>query len=100
MFDALKGWRFSKLQPLVDMHGRKFGAVLADPPWRFLNRTGKVAPEHRRLQRYRTLDFQEIADLPVGQIVTPTAHLYLWCPNALLPEGLATLKPAFSTKAR
>ena len=23
---------------------------------------------------------------------TPTSHLYLWCPNALLPEGLAVMK--------
>jgi hypothetical protein len=26
---------------------RRFATVLADPPWRFQNRTGKVAPEHR-----------------------------------------------------
>jgi hypothetical protein len=23
-----------------------FGAILADPPWRFNNRSGKIAPEH------------------------------------------------------
>ena len=34
---------------------RKFSTILADPPWRFLNRTGKVAPEHKRLARYSTL---------------------------------------------
>jgi hypothetical protein len=34
--------------PLVD---GGFRTVLADPPWRFTNRTGKVAPEHRRLDR-------------------------------------------------
>jgi hypothetical protein len=27
----------------------KFGTVLADQPWVFQNRTGKVAPEHKRL---------------------------------------------------
>ena len=25
------------------------------------------------------------------QLVAPTAHLYLWCPNALLPDGLAVM---------
>ena len=30
---------------------QKFRTILADPPWRFQNRTGKVAPEHRRLSR-------------------------------------------------
>jgi N6-adenosine-specific RNA methylase IME4 len=70
---------------------RRFATVLADPPWRFTNRTGKMAPEHRRLSRYGTLATEAIAALPVAGIVAPTAHLYLWVPNALLPEGLAVL---------
>ncbi len=78
---------------LLDLVGeRRFSTILADPPWRFANKTGKVAPEHKRLARYRTLDFDEIRRLPLGQIVKATAHLYLWCPNALLPEGLAVMK--------
>jgi N6-adenosine-specific RNA methylase IME4 len=75
-----------------DMAGRRFGTILADPPWQFVNRTGKVAPEHRRLSRYGTLDLAAIAALPVAAHAAPTAHLYLWVPNALLPEGLAVLK--------
>src|SRR5262245_22768953 len=70
----------------------KFGTILIDPPWRFENRTGKVAPEHRRLRRYETLSLDEIAALPVGGLALPRSHLYLWCPNALLPEGLALVK--------
>ena len=70
---------------------RKFGTVLADPPWRFANRTGKVAPEHRRLSRYGTLSFDEIAALPVGDHMEDVAHCYLWVPNALLPYGLNVL---------
>lgn len=70
---------------------QKFGTVLADPPWRFANRTGKVAPEHRRLSRYGTLSFDEIAALPVGDHVEDIAHCYLWVPNALLPYGLNVL---------
>lgn len=71
--------------------GRKFSTILADPPWRFHNRTGKMAPEHRRLARYSTMSFQEIGDLPVELITTETAHLYLWVPNALLPYGLGVM---------
>jgi N6-adenosine-specific RNA methylase IME4 len=70
---------------------RRFATILADPPWRFVNRTGKIAPEHGRLTRYPTLKLDEIAALPVAEIAAPTAHLYLWCPNALLPEGLAAM---------
>ena len=72
--------------------GRHFATILADPPWRFQNRTGKVAPEHRRLSRYGTMDLDEIMQLPVSEATANTAHLYLWVPNALLPDGLAVMK--------
>jgi N6-adenosine-specific RNA methylase IME4 len=71
---------------------QKFATVLADPPWQFQNRTGKVAPEHRRLSRYDTMTLEDICDLPVGRIVDDPAHLYLWVPNALLPEGLQVME--------
>jgi N6-adenosine-specific RNA methylase IME4 len=71
--------------------GRRFGTVLADPPWRFTNRTGKVAPEHRRLSRYQTLTVEEICALPVADHLAERAHCYLWVPNALLPWGLQVL---------
>jgi N6-adenosine-specific RNA methylase IME4 len=71
--------------------GWKFNTFLADPPWRFQNSTGKVAPEHRRLSRYETMLLGEIMALPVAEIAADTAHLYLWVPNALLPDGLAVM---------
>lgn len=74
--------------------GRKtpFETILADPPWRFQNRTGKVAPEHVRLARYRTMSFEEIGALPVEEVTAKSAHLYLWVPNALLAEGLKIMQ--------
>ncbi len=71
---------------------RKFGAILADPPWQFENRTGKVAPEHRRLCRYPTMPLREILDLPVADAAAEKSHLYLWVPNALLPDGLTVME--------
>jgi N6-adenosine-specific RNA methylase IME4 len=70
----------------------RFVTVLADPPWRFTNRTGKVAPEHRRLSRYSTMTLDEIMALPVAEIVADRSHLYLWVPNALLLEGLQVMR--------
>lgn len=70
----------------------KFRTVLADPPWQFQNKTGKVAPEHRRLNRYGTMTLDDIMALPVSGITDEIAHLYLWVPNAMLPDGLAVLK--------
>lgn len=69
-----------------------WSTILADPPWRFTNRTGKVAPEHRRLDRYATMDLEAILGLPVASVAARNAHLYLWVPNALLPEGMAVMK--------
>ena len=79
------------MDPALDLiqtaNGLKYHTVLADPPWRFTNRTGKVAPEHTRLNRYATMDMQSIRSLPVANIVDEPAHLYLWVPNALASEG-------------
>lgn len=69
-----------------------FQTILADPPWRFKNRTGKVAPEHKRLRRYSTMTLDEICNLPIKDRASTNAHLYLWVPNALLPEGLEVME--------
>jgi len=69
-----------------------YATILADPPWRFLNRTGKVAPEHKRLSRYDTLTTEEIKQIPVQSVASDRSHLYLWVPNALLPDGLEVMK--------
>jgi N6-adenosine-specific RNA methylase IME4 len=81
--------------PEVDLAAKiegRFSTILADPPWQFQNRTGKVAPEHRRLLRYPTMELQEIMDLPIGNFAAARSHLYLWVPNALLMEGLRVMK--------
>lgn len=80
------GFEFSKF-----LGGKKFGTILADPPWQFQNRTGKVAPEHKRLQRYGTMTLDQIKQFPTDRAAADICHLYLWVPNALLPEGLAVV---------
>jgi N6-adenosine-specific RNA methylase IME4 len=79
---------------MTSFHGLtgSFSTILMDPPWRFENRTGKMAPEHKRLKRYETLGMDEIAALPVGKYAKEASHLYLWCPNALLPDGLKIME--------
>ena len=74
------------------LSGDKFSTVMADPPWRFQNRTGKIAPEHKRLARYPTMTLDDISGLPITEHLEDRAHCYLWVPNALLPEGLHVLK--------
>ncbi len=71
---------------------RRFGTILADPPWQFQNRTGKIAPEHRRLSRYGTMTLDDISNLAVASVAAERSHLYLWVPNAMLPEGLTVMR--------
>ena len=76
---------------LETFNGQRFRTILADPPWQFQNRTGKMAPEHKRLARYTTMSVDEIAALPISDYGADTSHLYLWVPNALLPDGLRVM---------
>ena len=87
----------SMLQETIDdllefCGNQQFSTIYADPPWRFQNRTGKVAPEHKRLARYETMSLDEIKALPIEKIASDKSHLYLWVPNALLPDGLEVMK--------
>jgi N6-adenosine-specific RNA methylase IME4 len=80
------------MEELAGLGKKRFSTILIDPPWRFQNRTGKMAPEHKRLSRYSTMSFEEIAALPVERYAKPDSHLYLWTPNALLPEALDIMR--------
>lgn len=87
----------TELQSTIDnfmcfTQGKKYKTIYADPPWQFQNRTGKVAPEHKRLTRYNTMKLEDIKKIPVSQVADERSHLYLWVPNALLPEGLEVMK--------
>lgn len=77
---------------ISSVQNKSYKTILADPPWRFNNRTGKVAPEHKRLNRYDTLALAEIKEIPVSSVADSNSHLYLWVPNALLLEGLEVMK--------
>jgi len=88
---TLQKTKFSAEDFLTFVRSRKFRTILVDPPWQFQNRTGKISPEHRRLSRYGTMSLEEIKALPV-QAATDANHLYLWVPNALLPNGLAVME--------
>lgn len=86
------GENLTAAEHLLEQCRDRFGTILADPPWQFANRTGKMAPEHRRLSRYGTMTLQEILELPISQLALPKSHLYLWVPNALILEGLEVMK--------
>ena len=69
----------------------KFGTILADPPWEFKNKTGKIAPQYKKISRYKTLSLEDIKSLPIERVSSKRSHLYLWVPNALIKEGLEVM---------
>ncbi|HOO72875.1 MAG TPA: MT-A70 family methyltransferase [Spirochaetota bacterium] len=90
-----KIYSISEINPSEDLLVKAKGpyaTILADPPWQFQNRTGKMAPEHKRLLRYPTMELNEIMALPVSKLAAAKSHLYLWVPNALLQEGLKVME--------
>jgi N6-adenosine-specific RNA methylase IME4 len=81
--------------PAIDLNHKlpgQYATLLADPPWQFQNRTGKMAPEHKRLLRYPTMQLDDIFSLPISRLAAERSHLYLWVPNALLAEGLEVMR--------
>src|SRR5689334_18382611 len=90
-----KVYNITQVNPSEDLLAKAQGpysTILADPPWQFQNRTGKMAPEHKRLLRYPTMELKEILELPVPKLAAAKSHLYLWVPNALLQEGLKVME--------
>jgi N6-adenosine-specific RNA methylase IME4 len=90
-----KIYNITDINPSEDLLAKAIGpysTILADPPWQFQNRTGKMAPEHKRLLRYPTMELKEILELPVSKLAAAKSHLYLWVPNALLQEGLKVME--------
>jgi N6-adenosine-specific RNA methylase IME4 len=92
---AAKIHTIAEPNPSEDLEAKvegQYSTILADPPWQFQNRTGKMAPEHRRLLRYPTMNLKEIMGLPISRLAAAQSHLYLWVPNALLQEGLQVME--------
>lgn len=90
-----KVYKVTEPNPSNDLMAKvegEYSTILADPPWQFQNRTGKMAPEHRRLLRYPTMQLKEITELPIPRLAAAQSHLYLWVPNALLAEGLRVME--------
>lgn len=76
-----------------------YGCVVADPPWAFRDAGSRVAPDaavrrggRERRVIYRTMPLDWVANLPVLSVAARSSHCYLWCPSALLEDGLVVLR--------
>jgi N6-adenosine-specific RNA methylase IME4 len=67
-----------------------FGAVLADPPWRFLNYSAKGEIKNPVAQ-YDCMSLAAIKALPVAHLVKPDSALVMWATAPMLPQAIETL---------
>jgi N6-adenosine-specific RNA methylase IME4 len=78
--------------PFAGLQSRKYGAILADPPWHFevwsIVDTSKV---RHAAQHYDTMAIEEIYSLPVEQLAAPDCVLFIWVIWPMLQHGLQAI---------
>jgi len=67
-----------------DLPEGKYFVLYADPPWQYQN----VGFDESANQQYPTLPVEEICALPIQELITDKAVLFLWVTNAFINEGL------------
>lgn len=72
-------------------YGNKYDIIYADPPWRYTTRSskglGKSAEKH-----YEVMSMEDIDRLPVSEIASDNAVLFMWVTDPLLPRQLLTIE--------
>jgi N6-adenosine-specific RNA methylase IME4 len=74
---------------------RKYGAILADVPWRFQHWDRNVKAIRTRATdklRYRTLTSGFIEELPIADLAADNCVLFLWVPWPHLQHGLRLIE--------
>ena len=77
------------------MSAKKFGVILADPPWKFSDNL-KYEKRDKTVRganfMYPTLNLAEIRALPVQELSADNALCGIWVPSAFLKAGLDVLE--------
>lgn len=77
--------------PSVALTSAKFATILIDPPWDWGDE-GDADQLGRARPTYGTMSFDQLLDLPVGEMADVDCHLYLWITNRSLPKGFALME--------
>src|SRR5687768_4813778 len=88
--------------PFADLQRGHFGAILADPPWRFrtwnkataIKRRGEAAHGTNvcAAVHYNTMAIEDIAALPVAELAADDCCLFLWISWPQLPDAMDLLR--------
>lgn len=74
----------------MDTNSKKYRTILADPPWN-INQRGRYNNRSAE-SHYELMPLERIKNMPIADLCEKDAHLYLWCPNGLLPQALEVIK--------
>jgi len=82
-----------------DLPRNHFGAILADPPWRFKTWDNQEAIRKTRGDgtftsanvHYRTMPTAEICALPIRNLAASDCSLFLWCSWPQMPDALSVI---------
>lgn len=83
-----RNWQGPVTDSLESLTGQKFGAIYADPPWRYGNQATRASTDNH----YPTMSVDELCEMPVAELVADDAHLHLWTTNAFLPESFRVIE--------
>ena len=69
---------------------KRYRTIVVDPPWGY---EGMSAPWRSSTpQTYPLMKTAEIKGLPVGELASPTCHLYLWAVLPMMAEAYEVIK--------
>ena len=85
---------FKKIYRKLKMNSKKFGIIVADPPWSFNDKLKYPKDSVKRGADaiYPTLNMPAIKALPVNELVQENAILALWVPSAMLQFGMEVVE--------
>src|SRR3990167_7751353 len=94
------GERTSTADPFAGLPRGHYGAILADPPWRFEVWSGATAVQKRGSKttykaaqvHYETMSFDELCALPVEQFAAKDSALFMWVTWPTLRDGIRMME--------
>lgn len=72
---------------MTTSEGRRYGAILADPPWYFRNYS-KAGEGRNAVSHYDCLTTKQIAALPIADLAADDCTLFLWAIDPMIPQAL------------
>jgi N6-adenosine-specific RNA methylase IME4 len=70
----------------------KFKTIVADPPWSKNQSSGSNASYGGAINHYSLMGIDRIKAMPVADLASENAHLYLWVTNSNIDEGLEVVR--------